>query len=275
MKSIPKPGSAQRAPDEKTCIQKGSPSSPCTPLPLAGEGPGVRVPRFTVHEGGAPHHQAPLPTTWSLAYEATLPGGRLITGTAARVYHLLAETRNRQHRWKVGRHLAPMGWVPTWVLREPWAGGAAGDRRLRDLREAGVTIESQRFDAGDGEPASASWLWRIADPDSPLSDAVDLSNAGRSTTPLQGLTIRFTTGVLAPAALDISPGASSPLAPSFGACDDEAYRRELLDTFHSGRLVSTLTGRKEWTLWTDPAAAYDPRPVLSFALAKLGATLGP
>jgi hypothetical protein len=202
---------------------------------------------------------------------ATLPGGRTITGTAARVYHLLLETRLRQHSWQVGRHLAPMGWVPTWVLREPWAGGAAGDRRLRNLREAGVVIESQRFDAGDGESAS----WRIADPESPLTDAIDPTVAGSIASPLRGILIHLTTGVLAPAAHDISPGASSPLAPSFGACDDEAYRRELLDAYHSGRLVSALTGRKEHTLWTDPAAAYDPRPVLSAALAKLGATLGP
>ena len=75
-------------------------------------------------------HQAALPPGWQLAGEATLPGGRTVTGTAARVYHLLAESHRRGHRWQVGRHLAPAGWVPTWVLREPWAGGAAGSRIL-------------------------------------------------------------------------------------------------------------------------------------------------
>jgi hypothetical protein len=47
------------------------------------------------------------------------------------------------------------------VLREPWAGGSAGDRRLRDLREAGVSIESKKFATADA-PSSASWLWRLA-----------------------------------------------------------------------------------------------------------------
>jgi len=74
-------------------------------------------------------------------------------------------------------------------------------------------------------------------------------------------------------ALDISPGASSYLAPSFGACADAAYRLELLQAFHTGRLLATLTGRQNWSLWADPAAAYDPRPVLQTALTKLGATV--
>ena len=227
-------------------------------------------------------HQAALPPGWHLADEATLPGGRTITGTAARVFNLLAETRRQSHRWKVGRHLAPAGWVPTWVLREPWAGGSAGDRRLRDLREAGVSIESQRFDPGDDEPASASWLWHLA----PGSGSPSPGGRGgdgrggqgvrsREGAPLQGITVRFVAGRPAPAeAIDISPGAASPLAPSFAACDDEAYRRELLQAFHSGRLVAVLTGRREWHLWADPAALYNPRPVLETALVKLGAVLG-
>jgi hypothetical protein len=93
--------------------------------------------------------------------------------------------------------------------------------------------------------------------------------------PLAGLTIRFaTTRPAPPGAIDISPGAPSPLAPSFAACDDEAYRRELLQAFHAGRLVAALTGRREWSLWADPAALYNPRPVLETALVKLGALLG-
>jgi len=223
-------------------------------------------------------HQAALPPGWHLPDEATLPGGRTITGTAARVYNLLLESGRHSHRWKVGRHLAPTGWVPTWVLREPWAGGSAGDRRLRDLREAGVSIESQRFDPGDEAPASASWLWRISS--SPGGRGGDGRGGqwvrGREgAAPLQGITIRFVAGRPAPAeAIDISPGAASPLAPSFAACDDEAYRRELLQAFHSGRLVAALTVRPAWSLWADPAAIYNPRPILEAALSKLGALLG-
>ncbi len=218
------------------------------------------------------HHQAPLPPGWHLADEATLPGGKSISGTAARVYNLLLETSRRAHRWQVGRHHAPAGWVPTWVLREPWAGGAAGDRRLRDLREEGLAIESQRFTADDDTPASASWLWRLASPAS--SSPHRPTPAAQAAAPLQGIAIRFIAASEAPSAMDISPGASSPLAPSFGACDDEAYRRELLEAFHAGRLVTYLKGHTEWRLWADPAAAYDPRPVLRSALSKLGATLG-
>ena len=247
------------------------------------------------------HHQAALPVGWHLADEANLPGGRTVNGTAARVYHLLAESHRRRHRWQVGRQLAPAGWVPTWVLREPWAGGSAGDRRLRDLREAGVSIESQRFDPGDAEPASASWLWRLSSPAVHPSPARgrgaggegsgspspargecvwekgpgDEGPGGAGSLPLAGLTLHFTTTRPAPpGAIDISPGAPSPLAPSFAACDDEAYRRELLQAFHAGRLVAALTGRREWSLWADPAALYNPRPVLEAALSKLGALLG-
>ena len=98
---------------------------------------------------------------------------------------------------------------------------------------------------------------------------------GREGGPLQGIAVRFVAGRPAPAeAIDISPGAPSPLAPSFAACDDEAYRRELLQAFHSGRLVACFAGRREWSLWVDPAAIYDPRPVLETALVKLGAVLG-
>jgi hypothetical protein len=93
---------------------------------------------------------------------------------------------------------------------------------------------------------------------------------------LGGITIHFlTTRPAPPESIDISPGAPSPLSPSFAACDDEAYRRELLQAFHAGRLVAALTGRSEWSLWADPAALYNPRPVLESALSKLGAVLGP
>jgi len=215
------------------------------------------------------HHQAPLPPGWHLADEAILPGGRQIHGTAARVYNLLLETRRQAYRWPVGRHLAPPGWVPTWVLREPWAGGAAGDRRLRDLREEGLAIESEKFTAGTDTPDSASWLWRLSPPHTNPATAAAVSPTAAA--PLQGLTVCF---VAHPAgALDISPGASSYLAPTFAACDDAAYRLELLQAFHTGRLLATLTGRQTWSLWADPAAAYDPRPVLQTALTKLGATV--
>ncbi len=287
---IPRDAAASPSPAREGPGEAGS--SQLTPRPLAGLRDGINRPGVRAPEGqgmrsraGAARmtdfHQAALPPAWHLADEAILPAGRTVTGTAARVYNLLAETNRRHHRWQVGRHLAPAGWVPTWVLREPWAGGAAGDRRLRDLREAGVSIESQRFDPGVNEPASASWLWRLnlcSGSPSPGGRECGWEKGPGDEgppAPLQGIAVRFVAGRPAPVeAIDISPGAPSPLAPSFAACADEAYRRELLQAFHSGRLVAALTGRREWSLWSDPAAIYNPRPVLEAALTKLGAVLG-
>jgi len=221
------------------------------------------------------HYQAAKPTGWELADEVTLPGGRHLTGTAARVYNLLAETARRGHRWKVGRHPAPAGgWVPTWVLREPWAGGSAGDRRLRDLREEGVPIEMLTFTGGD--LSSRSNLWRIT-PNSGEKPPGSLSAQESSGLPLAGLTVRFLSVPVKerpPEALDVSPGAECALAPSIGIADDEAYRRELLATYRDGRLLPALAGLVVVVLWTDPAAAFDPRRMLGVALRKLGAQLG-
>ena len=214
------------------------------------------------------HHQAALPPGWRLEDEVELPSGRRVTGTTARVYCLLELTRRHQHRWHVGRHHAPPGWVPTWVLREPWSGGAAGDRRLRDLRKAGVAIDDRAFDAGDGEPASRSWLWRLGNGSGAASRDAGL--------PLAGLVAEFECSFpRRPGAIEISPGASSPLAPSFeaAAAGAEAYRQELLARYRAGTLLPALTGRSQAVLWTDPAASFDPRPVLSAALTKLGATV--
>jgi hypothetical protein len=302
------------------------------------------------------HHQAALPATWVIADQANLPSGRTLAGTAARVYNLLVQTAHRAYRWQVGRHLAPSGWVPTWVLREPWAGGAAGDRRLRDLREDGLPIESQRFQPEHTAPASATWLWRLAGPgregggptgcvplaqpnglgrgDEKHSDAAPPTPnppfsplpgracgvagegpgvrapgggkariaanaaariaariaphatphapaapaAGGRAAPLTGLTITLTATrpthpPIHPGAVEISPGALSPLAPPLTILDDDAYRADLRHRYHTGQLAAALAGRHDWTLWTDPDAPYDPRPVLAGVLTALGATV--
>ncbi|MEL7059474.1 MAG: hypothetical protein AAGN46_05555 [Acidobacteriota bacterium] len=93
-----------------------------------------------------------LPTSDVAAPDGSTIGG---TTTCARVYHLLAETARRGHSWPVGHVQAPPGWVPVWVLREPWAGGSAGDRRMRDLRERGFRIDSGTL------PGSRSTILRL------------------------------------------------------------------------------------------------------------------
>jgi hypothetical protein len=211
------------------------------------------------------HHQASLPTGWSIPDQAILPGGREIAGTAARVYNLLVETARRSHRWKVGRHLAPAGWVPTWVLREPWSGGAAGDRRMRDLREAGVPIERDIFSIAEEAPGSSSWLWRIGKEGAgPSPKVVEADH------PL--IKVRFVES--SAGAVDISPGSRHVLAPSLRCAGDEMYRDELLAAWRTGKLLPALQGRSEWALWADPTAAFNQVPVLKAALPKLGVTVG-
>ncbi|MEM9552635.1 MAG: hypothetical protein AAGC60_00125 [Acidobacteriota bacterium] len=100
------------------------------------------------------HHQqrnpwgAPLPNTAQI-------GERRATGARARVFHLLQRSAREGYRWPIGQHLGPPGAVPIWVLREPWAGGSSGARRMRDLRrDFGCEIESFRFDPGDGSSST-------------------------------------------------------------------------------------------------------------------------
>lgn len=47
------------------------------------------------------------------------------------------------------RHGTEEGWVPIYLICRPDTGGLSGDRRLRELKEEGVDIESRR---ADGKP---------------------------------------------------------------------------------------------------------------------------
>jgi hypothetical protein len=223
----------------------------------------------------AQYHQAALPSGWELADEVRLPGGRSISGTAARVYQLLEMTRRHRHRWHVGRHLAPAGWVPTWVLREPWAGGSAGDRRLRDLREKhGLVIDGEPFQAPDDEPASQSWLFLLRDGTHAPESSEPSRQAACPALPLAGITVTFRRGspVERAGTIDVSPGASSRLAPDIGA-DDDVFRAALRALHRADQLAGTLSGRRQWVLWCDPAAPYDPFPVLTQVITALGGSV--
>jgi hypothetical protein len=162
--------------------------------------------------------------------------------------------------------------VPTWVLREPWAGGSAGDRRLRDLREKhGLVIDGEPFQAPDAEPASQSWLFYLRDGHTPASaDSGAPAQAGGGD-PWSGITVTLRRGAPERTAgtVDVSPGAPSLLAPAIGD-DDEAYRTALRCRHRAGQLAGTLSSRREWVLWCDPDAPYDPGPVLTQVIKALG-----
>lgn len=86
--------------------------------------------------------------------------GKTFSGTRARVYWLLEITRQRNYRHRVGHGdsapLAPPGWVPQFLVHEPWSGGSEGKRRLRELRlEYGCEIEMQHFEG------SSTTLYRL------------------------------------------------------------------------------------------------------------------
>lgn len=219
-------------------------------------------------------HQVPRPHGLDLPDEAVI-GGKTVTGARARVYHLLRITRERRLAWPVGLHTGPAGWVPTYVLREPWAGGQAGDRRLRELRRRyGCQIAQERFEDPDTGQITETWLWRLdAEPsatpaprrESPAPSAPahpptpEAATVGAATPPpasptpappahplpLCRLRVWLVHGhpgdlgkdVQASATWEVTPGASCWLAPS------EDLVRALHEAAHAARVLKTAQER--------------------------------
>ncbi|MEM9597194.1 MAG: hypothetical protein AAGD06_23200, partial [Acidobacteriota bacterium] len=165
----------------------------------------------------------PQPVDFPLSERAIkAPDGKTLRGAKARVYHLLRETARRGYRWPVGRLLGPAGKVPLWVLRQPWSGAAAGDRRARDLRGHGYRVNVESFDAGDGEETKTTLysLGPLASTTGPASAPAPSPAASRAPaateTPLRGpLTGTRVVIVEAPVrgALDLHPEADHPFTP--------------------------------------------------------------
>jgi hypothetical protein len=228
-------------------------------------------------KGESFHQEAAPPWAREIADEAVLPSGVSVAGTKARVFHLLRLSSERGHQFRIGRHLAPPGWVPTWVLREPWAGGSAGDRRLRDLREAGLAIDSERHVGDEGE--SGSWMWR-------LSRENQRKNPVVATAQVSFSRLAFSCSLGSPerpdtSHIDVTPGSGTPFAPSWevarralagedGGC---LYRQELLERWRAGDLDSAVNSlpRTPVTFFCREGAAFNPLPVLGLSLTKLGA----
>jgi hypothetical protein len=241
------------------------------------------------------HYQAGKPVHWQLADEVDLPNGRHLSGSKARVYEVLRLAKETAHCFPVGMVLSPPGWVPVWVFREPWSGGSAGDRRIRDLRQLGVPLEAQPFDSG-GPAGSSSWIWRLGDAGS-TSSRSDRPNPRKNES---GPQARVSAAVLSsvsfvlrpggrPAVwagelVDLSPGMPHVAAPAVGlaqaviegrlTADEalEAYRQQLLGAYHSGELVSAFRAGTTFTICCD--VPFPALQVLQRALAKLGAIEG-
>jgi len=219
------------------------------------------------------------PGDWTLPESATLPNGEQLGGARARLYWLLRWTAERGFSFAIGRHPGPKGWVPAHVCKEPWSGGGAGDRRLRDLRERGVKIESQRFVTPAGERTS-TWLWRwTGDPE---------PGQARAETPPARLVFQTSIGCPAYAPgwvkWEVSPGSGHVLAPSASlqaalitghVTHDQAvaqYLDLMRRRYVRGELDGVLATRQA-VLWVRPEVAFDPLPTLRSVLVKCGAEL--
>ncbi len=219
------------------------------------------------------HQQAAKPQGLDLADEAVLPTGHHCAGTKARVYNLLEWAAARSHQFSIGRHLAPAGWVPTWILREPWAGGAAGDRRVRDLRADGVDIEGKAFETE--VQGTASWVFRLGpastSPRQAVTSPTDTA-APTSPGPLAGLL--FDVGFSRSAAGDFPVCALAEpwlAVPAAGEADRPAlYREALVNAWRSGELRAALEGLPE-LFFLFPEGEDALADVLESVLLRLGA----
>lgn len=244
---------------------------------------------------GRDYYQYPQP--FDLPDEVEAPGGRRFSGHRARVYWLLRVTADRGYRHPVGRRLAPAGWVPVFLFREPWSGGQSGGRRVRELREYGVEVQIEEFDPPAGEGSSTTLYRLLVDPIAGTSSGkgqalhavVPLTPAGtpppqRTTAPPPLSRYTFTFGLKRPTAAslgtdardyDLTPGASGPLAPGVGVETEGQYLEQLADLWRSGELVNHLLGRRHVVFWDLPLQRppFDLRKLLTRALTACGATL--
>ena len=245
---------------------------------------------------------------FDLPETVNLPGGRRWGGNRARVYWLLRLTAERRHAHAMDTTaptVGPAGWVPIHTLRAPWAGGAQGDRRVRDLHELGVAYEVRRWSDLGGPQDSAATLYRLT------SDALAPLNGGTGTSPpshfhqpsaprgerrhpaaprneLARLRFWVSPGAQpagAAASLRADHTGGHPLAPpadlvrdlAAGELDakaaDECYRQHLLEVYHRTRFAS-VSGLLHLVVWTSAEplpGGWSPLPMLVRALTALGA----
>ena len=204
-------------------------------------------------------------------------GESTLSGTFARTYVLLAETRRRNLRHPVGREMGPAGWVPNTMLVEPWSGGGQGLRRVRQLRtEYGCDIETRRHQREDGA-RSNTFLYRLKEgavPPPPQGRAggatESLPAPSRSDAPLRGLTLRWS-GNVPPQ----GPPSSLRRGASFWPMDPDAseddYLQALRRAHKDGRMLEELQGVAQLVLTPSPERPERLLRVLARVLVTLGA----
>jgi len=169
--------------------------------------------------------------------EVVAPGG-VFRGARARVYWLFRLAAERRHRFRVGaaRELGPEGFVPMYIVREPWAGGDEGGRRLRELRgEYGLTFRVETF----AENQTRLYLLE-RDPLGPLNGggsrararatAAAASKPDPSAAPTYALDLTFSFG---PDGEDL---AEDELLGYKGCASPEDYRRRLIVAYRNGQI---------------------------------------
>jgi hypothetical protein len=194
------------------------------------------APTFAPAAGGPSQYQYAQP--FHLPEVATI-AGRKVTGTKARVYWLLRLTAEQGFVHAIGQRQGPPGWVPLFLLREPWSGGQQGDRRVRSLREDGVRVDVRFFEGSKCLICSPRTI-----------EAID----GRRVS----------------VEIHLSPVFGSPLAPS-GSIGDEAYLAELRGRWATGELVAAFRGASLAGVTAPVDPAWCPLPALARALSALGA----
>lgn len=235
-------------------------------------------------------YQLTLPAGLELAEEVTLPNGRRVRGSAARVYDLLRQVSERRLVLPVGSEFAPAGWVPGFYLTMPQVGGGEGTRRLRGLREEhAVEIDKAPHQSKDGSTTN-SYLYRLAS----ASAAPVQTPAPQGGRLAEGLTVyplRGSAGEAGGLAFELGARAivhvsqHPDLRPSPALLEhvragqwsaselDEAYRQELLGAYRAGTFGRLITSwRPVVVLWDEPAA-WSGLPALVRALDAVGAVV--
>lgn len=196
-------------------------------------------------------YAAPFPLADQLV---TAAGRRLCTGHRARVVHLLAITRRDHFEHALGGRRSPAGWVPEFLLQQPWSGGGEGKRRLREAREMyGIEYDHEVFTPPSGE--STTVIYRLTS----LGEVGGYTALPTAAKPAD-LRLRFSTDA----------GASLLDVPRECVTADH-YQAHLRELWAAGRLEPQILCRQNFRL--PVADSFDPLGPLRRMAEALGLTI--